>query len=86
MSLHPSQATHPNQNIPRNPDHAEKHKPGDSWNAGETQILPKNHLGIVCFCHVFAFSLLITLCQVFTGLMATVFLAALDQVRDALPF
>lgn len=62
-----------------------KAKPGASWKNDETHVLPKNRLPIVCARnHYWEKRQLLTrplYAQVFFGLMACVFLAAIDQVR-----
>lgn len=58
----------------------QKAAPGASWKAKEAHVLPKNRLGIVRFSNISDRFDRRKLCQVFFGLMATVFLAAIDQV------
>jgi hypothetical protein len=84
-SHQPEPITGAGSTAPQDPSPATKKKapPGASWKNDEAHVLPKNRLGIVrrnnhslrlkrLICHPF---------QVFAGLMCTVFLAAIDQVR-----
>ena len=58
-----------------------KIEPGASWKVDEKHTLPKNRLPIVCDRVDESLWPFYSSRQVISGLMATIFLAALDEVR-----